>query len=136
MTWACRECGSKAGYQPFADVGSVTFWMLNQGSPGSVPPVWLQLNNPDIEKACNAKLDMSTITPDTKQADGWMKYTIPMQTFDCPNPEQMNQLLWNTKEGLTSNIQMCLDNVQINRPGAPTASPAAPAAAGRRLLGE
>jgi hypothetical protein len=51
-----RECGSKAGYQPFGGATSVSFAMKDEGNPGSAPPVTLQLNNPDAKKACKAKV--------------------------------------------------------------------------------
>lgn len=54
----CRDCGAKEGFQPFAGADSVTFWMRDMGSPGQVPPVQLQLGNPDLKKHCNAKVKM------------------------------------------------------------------------------
>ncbi|WIA34055.1 hypothetical protein OEZ86_012433 [Tetradesmus obliquus] len=123
LTWACRQCGSKEGFQPFAGADSVTFWMRDSGSPGKVPPVRLQLGNPDIKKSCNAKLDLATRTPQSRTADGWLQFTIPMRDFDCPEPAIMNQLLWEAKPGTSSGFGMCLDEVSINRPGA--AAPAA-----------
>jgi hypothetical protein len=54
----CRDCGAKEGFQPFAGADSVTFWMRDTGSPGQVPPVQLQLGNPDLKKHCNAKVKM------------------------------------------------------------------------------
>uniref|UniRef100_A0A383V9X8 Expansin-like EG45 domain-containing protein n=1 Tax=Tetradesmus obliquus TaxID=3088 RepID=A0A383V9X8_TETOB len=123
MTWACRQCGSKEGFQPFAGADSVTFWMRDSGSPGKVPPVRLQLGNPDIKKSCNAKLDLATRTPQSRTADGWLQFTIPLHDFDCPEPALMNQLLWEAKPGTSSGFGMCLDEVSINRPGA--AAPAA-----------
>jgi hypothetical protein len=53
---------------------------------------------------------------DRKEGD-WLFYTINMGDFDCPAPEDMNQLLWEVKGGTSSNVAMCLDDVRINRGG-------------------
>jgi hypothetical protein len=74
------------------------------------------------------QLDLGTRTPQSRTPDGWLQYTIPMRDFDCPQPAQMNQLLWEAKPGTSSGIGMCLDEVQTNRPG--PAAPAGPLASG------
>lgn len=63
-----------------------------------------------------------------------MKYTIPMGDFDCPAPEGMNQLLWELKPGVSSNVAVCLDDVRINRGGGgEERAKANPAATGKKL---
>ena len=77
------------------------------------------LHNPSPSPCVHTflQLDMTGRTPETRTADGWLKYTIPMGDFDCPAPEGMNQLGWELKGGVKSNVAMCLDEVRINRGG-------------------
>lgn len=69
------------------------------------------------------QLDLATRTSQSRTADGWLQFTIPMRDFDCREPALMNQLLWEAKPSTSSGFGMCLDEVSINRPGA--AAPAA-----------
>lgn len=88
------------------------------------------------------QIDMTTRTPEARSGGGWLKYTIPMADFGCPAPEGMNQLLWELKGGVSSNVAMCLDGVRINRPSGAAAAEAGgkggkpsekPAATGKKL---
>lgn len=62
------------------------------------------------------QIDLQGRQPASRQGD-YLLYDIPMSEFDCPAPEGMNQLLWEVKGGVGSNVAMCLDNVRINRGG-------------------
>jgi cullin-associated NEDD8-dissociated protein 1 len=113
ITFSCRKCGMKEGYQPFKGAKGVSFWVKDNDEPGRVPAVRMTLGTSEIEGGtwCNNQVPLNSLGASEEAGGGWKKYDIDISRFDCPKLEQANQLTFET----TGPTNYCVDEVRINK---------------------
>eukprot|EP00877_Chromochloris_zofingiensis_P001943 jgi/Chrzof1/1174/Cz01g43140.t1 len=117
MTFSCRKCGMAEGFQPFKGISSIDFEIRSNDHPGQAPPLALIVGNLDTGVFCNTHVDLSSLTPAATGTSGWLKFSIPIETFNCPNLEQVNQIDFSTNPSNTGNTDFCIDELYLVRPG-------------------
>jgi hypothetical protein len=110
MTWACRGCGASEGYQPFAGVKAVEFWIRDRSSPGTVPNVKVMIGNPNLNKWCNNEIGLRGLPAAATEGE-WQKFDIAVSAFNCPDQAAASQIGFQPNE----QVNFCIDDLQLVR---------------------
>lgn len=129
MRFICRGC-ERAGYQPFAGAGSVSFALKADdavlpfpASPaGSIPPlkVYLVRGSDKNEAFCGSLLTASR-KPTADLGGGWFRYDVPLSEFGCATTVDATGIGF-SHAGPNDYVSMCVDDIKIGGGGGSPAS--------------